>query len=311
MLTQFIQAMENAISALEKWPNQSIHLFHHNDADGLCSAAILSRAFERAGYGVRRVCLEKTYPPVLKKIFEQSGQILVFADFAGRIAPVLSDLNQERNLVLILDHHVAPACEDPTVYNLNPEHFGFKGDRDMSASTTCYILARTMDLSNRDLAHIAVVGAVGDGFLTDAFEYAARFDYAVAANLNVWASFLKANRVSKGYGWGYIRPEEEGDVTYQRLTAISDPAVGTAVPAIPDDDLGWEVNAGVDWMLLDGLQVNTRVSYWQPGKWFNYACISRANPGWAAPAAGNLYGTAPDRVIDPILGLEVAVGVGF
>jgi hypothetical protein len=151
----------------------------------------------------------------------------------------------------------------------------------------------------------------GDGFLTDAFAYAARFDYAVAANLNVWTSVLKANRVSKGYGWGYIRPDQEGDVAYERLTAISDPAVGAAVPAIPDDDLGWEINLGVDWALLDGLQVNTRVSYWQPGKWFNYACISRANPGWAAPAAGNLYGTIPNRVIDPVLGLEIAVGVGF
>ena len=69
MLTQFIQAMEAAVSALEKWPSQTIGLFHHNDADGLCSTAILSRALEREGYRVRRVCLEKTYPPVLKRIF--------------------------------------------------------------------------------------------------------------------------------------------------------------------------------------------------------------------------------------------------
>lgn len=147
----------------------------------------------------------------------------------------------------------------------------------------------------------------GDGFLTDAFAYAARFDYSVAANLNIWASFLKANRVSKGYGWGYMQPDLEGDVAYERLAGFG----ATAVPAIPDDDLGWEVNVGFDWALLDGLELNTRFSYWQPGKWFSYACMSRANPGWAAPAAGNNYGTVPNRTIDPVLGAEIVVGTGF
>ncbi|MFH1114891.1 MAG: hypothetical protein V1792_13350 [Pseudomonadota bacterium] len=147
----------------------------------------------------------------------------------------------------------------------------------------------------------------GDGYLTDAFAYAVRLDYSVAANLNFWASFFKANRVSKGYGWGYIQPDLEGDAAYNRLPGYG----ATAVPAIPDDDLGWEANAGLDWALLEGLELNTRVSYWRPGKWFSYACISRANPGWAAPAAGNLYGTNPNRTIDPVLGLEATITAGF
>ena len=42
-----------------------------------------------------------------------------------------------------------------------------KGDRDISGSTTCYLFALTLDRANRDLAHIAAVGAVGDGFFVD------------------------------------------------------------------------------------------------------------------------------------------------
>ena len=53
------------------------------------------------------------------------------------------------------------------VFNLDPDLFGLKGDRDISASTTCYLFARTMDPVNRDMAHIAAVGAVGDGFFVD------------------------------------------------------------------------------------------------------------------------------------------------
>ncbi|MBC8394714.1 MAG: DHH family phosphoesterase, partial [Deltaproteobacteria bacterium] len=167
MLDQLIEAMETAIHELKKWPEETVQIFHHNDSDGLSSGAILDRAFDRQGYVIRRFSLEKPYPAVLKKIFEQEGRILIFADFAGRIAPLISELNQGRNLTLILDHHVAEPASDPKVHNLDPELYGLKGDRDITASTTCYLFARTMDPANRDLAPIATIGAVGDGFFID------------------------------------------------------------------------------------------------------------------------------------------------
>ncbi len=167
MLSTLIDAMERAIREVRKMPEEVVQVFHHNDSDGLTSGAILTRAFERQGYSVRRFCLEKPYPAVLERVFEQEGKILVFADFAGRIAPLLSELNQGRNLTLILDHHVAEPSTDPRVLNLDPDLFGLKGDRDISGSTTCYLFARTLDPANRDTAHIAAIGAVGDGFFVD------------------------------------------------------------------------------------------------------------------------------------------------
>jgi single-stranded-DNA-specific exonuclease len=159
--------MEYAIREIKGWPENTIQLFHHNDSDGLSSGAILTRAFERQGYQVKRFCLEKPYPAVLRKVYEQEGKILIFADFAGRIAPLLSELNRGRNLTLILDHHVAEASTDERVHNLDPDLFGMKGDRDISASTACYLFALTLDPVNRDMAHIATIGAVGDGFFVD------------------------------------------------------------------------------------------------------------------------------------------------
>jgi single-stranded-DNA-specific exonuclease len=167
MLNTLIDAMDQAIREVKQWPDKSVQIFHHNDSDGLTSGAILTLAFERQGYQVQRYCLEKPYPAVLRKVYEQEGKLLIFADFAGRIAPLLSELNKGRNLTLILDHHVAEASTDPSVINLDPDLFGLKGDRDISASTTCYLFALTMDPVNRDMAHIATVGAVGDGFFVD------------------------------------------------------------------------------------------------------------------------------------------------
>jgi single-stranded-DNA-specific exonuclease len=166
-LNTLIDAMEQAIREIKQWPEKTVQVFHHNDSDGLSSGAILTCAFERQGFKVKRFCLEKPYPAVLRKVYEQEGSILIFADFAGRIAPLLSGLNKGRNLTLILDHHVAEASTDPRVHNLDPDLHGLKGDRDISGSTTCYLFALTLDPVNRDMAHIATIGAVGDGFFVD------------------------------------------------------------------------------------------------------------------------------------------------
>jgi hypothetical protein len=167
MFNELIKAMEKAIQELKQWPDRAVQIFHHNDSDGLCSGAILTRAFEREGLDVSRFCLEKPYPEVLRRIYEQQGRILIFADFAGRIAPMLSELNQGRNLTLILDHHVAEPSTDPKVHNLDPDLYGLKGDRDITASTTCFLFAQTMNPDNRDMAGIAALGAVGDKFFVD------------------------------------------------------------------------------------------------------------------------------------------------
>lgn len=167
MVDKWVYALEQAIRELKAWPQKTIQVFHHNDSDGLSSGAILTRALERQGYTVQRFCFEKPYPAVLKKVFAQEGKILIFADFAGRIAPLISDSNKGRNLTLILDHHVAEPSTDPKVHNLDPDLFGLKGDRDISASTTCYLFSLCLDSANRDMAYIAAIGAVGDGFFVD------------------------------------------------------------------------------------------------------------------------------------------------
>jgi hypothetical protein len=148
----------------------------------------------------------------------------------------------------------------------------------------------------------------GDGYIVDAVVYAARLDYAIAANLNFFGSFLYANRLSHGYGWGYIRPTAGAgfSVAYLPTGTFAAPS-----PAIPDNGLGWEATAGVDWKIVENWTFNITAAYWQPGKWFSYACIDKAVPGWDVPFAGNNFGTSPDRSIDGIFGLVTTLTTYF
>lgn len=82
-------------------------------------------------------------------------------------------------------------------------------------------------------------------------------------------------------------------------------------PSIPDNSLGWEIDGGLDWKLLEGWKVRLISGYWQPGRWFNYACIDRTVQDWDVPTEGNRFGINPDRSIDPISALKLLVTVEF
>jgi hypothetical protein len=147
-----------------------------------------------------------------------------------------------------------------------------------------------------------------NGFLTDANVYGLRLDYAIAANLNVFGSCFYAERVTHGYGWGYIRPAlagvvPTGEVAYIRNNTTA--AAGPGAPSIPDNALGYEFDWGFDWKLLEGYRLHGIFGIWQPGKWFNYACIDKSISNWNVPVAGNNWGINPDRNIDPVFAAEI------
>jgi hypothetical protein len=146
----------------------------------------------------------------------------------------------------------------------------------------------------------------GNGYLRDASALAARLDYAVAANLNVYGSLFYANRTSNGYSWGCIGPN--AGATAGPFTHAANGNLDLnlnrypASPNIPDTALGYEVDTGFDWKLLEHWVLGVVVGYWQPGKWFSYACIDRSVVGWHDGSTATNFGTAPDKVIDAVIG---------
>ena len=146
----------------------------------------------------------------------------------------------------------------------------------------------------------------GNGCVTDASVLAARLDYSLAANLNVHCSFLWAQRASHGWQLGCIWPyDRELVFTPQQNAFVPEAEFGAPVPTIPDRDLGWEVDIGGQWRLLENLTLHFTAAYWQPGGWFKYACVDKSVTDWDDLFIDNNWGVNPDRNIDPILGLRI------
>lgn len=159
-IKEFFSSICKAVEKLKSYKTKDdVLIVHHDDADGLCSAAIIKKALEREGFATRTICLEKLFPEVLKKLHHEESRVYIYTDIGSAHATKISDENRSKNLTIILDHHDFTQSIDPMVYNLNPEVFGVSGEKEASGSTVAYLFARNLNKQNIDLAYLAVIGS--------------------------------------------------------------------------------------------------------------------------------------------------------
>jgi len=159
-LEDFEKRAVAAISELKTMKASESTLVHHDDADGLCSAAITKTALEREGFQVETLCLEKTYPEFVEDLHKRKNKILIYSDIGSAHADFISNVNAGNNLTIILDHHHnPPEATDQRVFDLNLERFGFEGDTEFSGATCNYLFAKILNKANIDLSYLALVGS--------------------------------------------------------------------------------------------------------------------------------------------------------
>ncbi len=160
VLQEFEKRATIVVNEVKKRRPHEAMLVHHDDADGLCSAAITKTALEREGFTVRTLCLEKVYREVVADLHKPSNQMIFYCDIGSSHADLISKVNAGRNLTVMLDHHhEPPEVTDPMVFDLNLERFGFDGDTEFSGATCSYLFAKIMNSANADLSYLALVAS--------------------------------------------------------------------------------------------------------------------------------------------------------
>ena len=149
-------------------------LVSHIDADGLTSAAVAASALERSGIPFEAAFSKQLDASELERIAATGYGTVLFTDFgSGQLDVIAGHEAAGAFTPVIADHH-RPAEAD-TAYHLNPLLVGIDGAAELSGAGAAYVLARALaEVSvgtggaagdcegNRDLAALAVVGAVGD-----------------------------------------------------------------------------------------------------------------------------------------------------
>ncbi|MFB6070544.1 MAG: DHHA1 domain-containing protein [Halanaeroarchaeum sp.] len=147
-------------------------LASHIDADGLTSAAIAATALERAGVAVTTTFQKQLDDAAIAAVAESDVETVLFTDFgSGQLETIAEHADDGAFTPIVVDHH-QPADVD-VEYHLNPLLEGIDGGSELSGAGAAYVLARALadcerdpddhaTDGNRDLAALAVVGAVGD-----------------------------------------------------------------------------------------------------------------------------------------------------
>ncbi|MGB9616121.1 MAG: hypothetical protein ACPL7J_02265 [Desulfomonilaceae bacterium] len=145
------------------------------------------------------------------------------------------------------------------------------------------------------------------GKMTDAYCFAGRVDYAVASNLNVYGTYMWAHRLERaGFYKGGLLSTGAAATAQQRAAFIAQNfGTGAINPYVDDGFIGWEVNTGFDWKLLENFTWSFKYAYWKPGEWFEqaYQAIGMVN---GAPATNAVV---KDRA--PIMGISTSLVVNF
>jgi hypothetical protein len=158
-LDPFLRRLAQAKETIVESGLKDALLLHHDEADGLCSAALTKIAIQKLGIETRLICLDKLYPEVVKDVEEGSRRLVVFSDLGSGHVQLLQSQNRSKSILVILDHHDISESRDPLVHNLNPELNGFSGEKDASSSTVAYLFAKTVDPSLVTFAPLAIIGS--------------------------------------------------------------------------------------------------------------------------------------------------------
>src|SRR5947208_12773969 len=161
-LDGFRNRLDSAVSAVRESAIREAVVLHHDGADGLTSAALTKLALSCLGLNTRLICLDKLYPEVVKDIESGPPRVIAYVDLgSGHIDWLIAE-NSSKGLILVLDHHDTISTQDPLLYNLNTELYGFSGEKDASSATVAYMFCKTVDPELSNYAHLVTIGSLED-----------------------------------------------------------------------------------------------------------------------------------------------------
>jgi single-stranded-DNA-specific exonuclease len=276
---------------------ESVLLASHIDADGLTSAAIAATALERAAIPHEVVFKKQLDETEIASIAAREYDTVLFTDFGSGQLDVITDHEQAGDFQPVIADHHQPA-DATTEFHLNPLLEGIDGASELSGAGASYVLARALAETGegpdaRDLAALAVVGAVGDMQAVDG--------ELVGANRHI---------VEEGANAGVL--EEATDLTLygtqtRPLPKLLEYGNDVRIPGISNDeqgavsflqDLDVEVQRGDSWRRWVDLTHEEKQTV-------TSALLQRAlDRGVPAPKAQRLVGTTY-RLLDETEGSEL------
>ena len=158
-MKDFFEEIKRSVSDFRKI-NGPIRIISHIDCDGLTSASIMTAALQRENINFSLSLEPNLTETILKQLSLEDYKTFVFLDMGSGVLEKIKQYLPKRS-IFILDHH-HPQNMETQFHHINPHLFGIDGSIDISGAGIAYFFAKFLNEKNTHLAHIAMIGIVGD-----------------------------------------------------------------------------------------------------------------------------------------------------
>jgi RecJ-like exonuclease len=118
-----------------------IHIFSHNDADGVSAAGILACTLQRLGKEYQVTLVPILNDNVFSEMQESLGDCMIMTDIGASYIDKLETIGRD---VIVLDHHRSDLDSEKVVY-ANPHLYGIDGMTSGCGATLAFLLSVTID----------------------------------------------------------------------------------------------------------------------------------------------------------------------
>jgi len=161
MEEEFLNKLKEAADKLRNLEKKPIRIICHLDSDGLSSASILTKTLSRENLDFSLSIFKGLTREAVRMLSMEDYSYYIFADLGTGQLNDINELLHDRT-IFILDHHELQGDSKENIYHLNPCLYGIDGGKDICGAGITYLFCKALNEKNKDLAHLAVIGAIGE-----------------------------------------------------------------------------------------------------------------------------------------------------
>ena len=158
----FQESINKAVDKFKSWDkNKTIRIISHLDADGISASAILIHVLNKENRKYSISIIPQLNREKIIELSKENYPYFIFTDLgSGQIKELNELLNKE---IIVLDHHkLDDAKANKNIIHINPHLQKIDGSKEISGAGVAYLFAVKLNKKNKELAHIPVIGAIGD-----------------------------------------------------------------------------------------------------------------------------------------------------
>ncbi len=158
----FFDRVNRVVDLFKPLSSEVITIVGNIDTDGITATSILAYAFSNEKIPFILTPTSQITDAFLHELVATSHNTILFIDLGSNLISTIETILKDKT-VFIIDHHYPEKTNTTSnVVLLNPHLDGIDGTRDISAAGVTYFFAKALTDKTITVAHLAVIGAIGD-----------------------------------------------------------------------------------------------------------------------------------------------------